>query len=333
MGKRLWKIVTRTGDDGSTGLGDGTRVRKDAVRVEAYGTVDECNSTVGVIGAVPGLPPAVQAVLLEVQHDLFDLGGELCIPGHRVIEDAHVERIEGAIEDFNATLKPLAEFILPGGGPAAAACHVARAVARRAERRTWTLAQTEPVAPQVHVGVSSRELAADPLPGRTTAGELAEYALGVDVALPGHVGAAEPVLEILVGLLVDEDAVFRALFVGSDGGEALAVDNGLIGGESLRFRGLGGLTGRGVASGGVASGFFGGGFLGGVGFVARGALGVAFGPLLLLEGGFLGRHPGLALLAGHLGLGLRLFLLRELLVFRLDLRGATLRSVGLGVAA
>ena len=149
MGKRLSKIVTRTGDDGSTGLGDGTRVRKDAVRVEAYGTVDECNSTVGVIGAVPGLPPAVQAVLLEVQHDLFDLGGELCIPGHRVIEDAHVERIEGAIEDFNATLKPLAEFILPGGGPAAAACHVARAVARRAERRTWTLAQSEPVAPQV----------------------------------------------------------------------------------------------------------------------------------------------------------------------------------------
>ena len=149
MGKRLSKIVTRTGDDGSTGLGDGTRVRKDAVRVEAYGTVDECNSAVGVIGAVAGLPAAVQSVLLEVQHDLFDLGGELCIPGHRVIEDAHVERLEDAIERFNEALPPLEEFILPGGGPAAAACHVARAVARRAERRCWTLAGSEPVAGQV----------------------------------------------------------------------------------------------------------------------------------------------------------------------------------------
>jgi len=149
MGKRLSKIVTRTGDDGSTGLGDGTRVRKDALRVEAYGTVDECNSAVGVIGAVAGLPPAVRAVLLEVQHDLFDLGGELCIPGHRAIHDAHVERLEEAIEQFNATLAPLEEFILPGGGPAAAACHVARAVTRRAERRAWTLAQSEPVAAEV----------------------------------------------------------------------------------------------------------------------------------------------------------------------------------------
>lgn len=149
MGKRLSKIVTRTGDDGSTGLGDGTRVRKDALRVEAYGTVDECNSTIGVIGAVADLPPAVRAVLLEVQHDLFDLGGELCIPGHRAIHDAHVERLEDAIGKFNALLEPLEEFILPGGGPAAAACHVARAVARRAERRAWTLAQSAPVAAEV----------------------------------------------------------------------------------------------------------------------------------------------------------------------------------------
>ena len=149
MGKRLSKIVTRTGDDGSTGLGDGTRVRKDALRVEAYGTVDECNSTVGVISAVADLPPAVRAILLEVQHDLFDLGGELCIPGHRAIQDAHVERLEVAIEEFNATLEPLEEFILPGGGPAAAACHVARAVTRRAERRAWTLAQSAPVAAEV----------------------------------------------------------------------------------------------------------------------------------------------------------------------------------------
>jgi len=149
MGNRLSKIYTRTGDDGTTGLGDGTRVRKDDARVEAYGTADELNSTIGVLLAVPGLPEPVIACLTEVQHELFDLGGELCIPGHRVIQAAHVTRLEEALDSFNDALPPLKEFILPGGGPGAAACHLARTVARRAERRVWTLAEKQTVAPAV----------------------------------------------------------------------------------------------------------------------------------------------------------------------------------------
>jgi cob(I)alamin adenosyltransferase len=149
MGNRLSKIYTKTGDDGTTGLGDGTRVRKDDVRVEAYGTADELNSAIGVLLAVPGLLPAVVECLTEVQHELFDLGGELCIPGHRAIQASHVTRLEEALDGFNDALPPLKEFILPGGGPGAAACHLARAIARRAERRVWTLAATETVAPEV----------------------------------------------------------------------------------------------------------------------------------------------------------------------------------------
>jgi cob(I)alamin adenosyltransferase len=149
MGNRLSKIYTRTGDDGTTGLGDGTRVPKESARVEAYGTVDELNSTVGVLLAVPGLSEPVVQCLTDVQHELFDMGGELCIPGHRAITDAHVTRLEDALDGFNESLPPLKEFILPGGGPAAAACHVARAVARRAERRTWSLARQETVSPEV----------------------------------------------------------------------------------------------------------------------------------------------------------------------------------------
>src|SRR5438067_13767169 len=140
MGNRLSKIYTRTGDDGTTGLGDGSRVRKDSARVEAYGTVDELNSAVGVLLAVPALPEAVNACLTEVQHELFDMGGELSIPGHRMIGAAQVTRLEQALDGFNDALPPLKEFILPGGGPAAAACHVTRAIARRAERRVWALA-------------------------------------------------------------------------------------------------------------------------------------------------------------------------------------------------
>ena len=149
MGNRLSKIYTRTGDDGTTGLGDGTRVPKDSARVEAYGTVDELNSVIGVLLAVPALPAEVSACLTAVQHQLFDLGGELCIPGHRAIGAEHVARLERTLDGFNAALPPLKEFILPGGGPAAAACHLARTVARRAERRVWTLARAETVAPQV----------------------------------------------------------------------------------------------------------------------------------------------------------------------------------------
>ena len=149
MGNRLSKIYTRTGDDGTTGLGDGTRLPKDSPRVEAYGTVDELNSSIGVLLAAPELPEAVVRCLTGVQHELFDLGGELCIPGHRVISAAQVARLEAALDGFNDALPPLKEFILPGGGPAAAACHLARTVARRAERRAWTLAKLEPVAPEV----------------------------------------------------------------------------------------------------------------------------------------------------------------------------------------
>ncbi len=143
MGNRLSKIYTRTGDDGTTGLGDGRRVSKNDARVEAYGTVDELNSAVGVVLAVSGLPDAVSACLTEIQHELFDLGGELCIPGHRMITSAQVSRLENELDSLNDPLPPLKDFILPGGGPAAAACHLARAIARRAERRVWALVAAE----------------------------------------------------------------------------------------------------------------------------------------------------------------------------------------------
>jgi cob(I)alamin adenosyltransferase len=144
VGNRLSKIYTRTGDDGTTGLGDGSRVPKDAGRVEAYGTVDEANSTIGMILAVPGIPPGIADVLARVQHELFDLGGELCIPGHRIVTAERITWLETTLDHYNDNLPPLKDFILPGGGPAAAACHLARTVCRRAERRVCTLAaQTE----------------------------------------------------------------------------------------------------------------------------------------------------------------------------------------------
>ena len=149
MGNRLTKIYTRTGDDGSTGLGDGTRVAKDHPRVEAYGSVDELNSTVGMILACEGLPEDLCECLTDIQHRLFDLGGELCIPGHQVITPGDVEKIEQNLDALNADLPPLKEFVLPGGGPAAAAAHLARATCRRAERRVWTLSSLQPVNPDV----------------------------------------------------------------------------------------------------------------------------------------------------------------------------------------
>jgi cob(I)alamin adenosyltransferase len=148
LGNRLSKIYTRTGDDGTTGLGDGSRVPKDDPRVEAYGSVDECNSAIGMVLAVPGIPAPVREVLTGVQHELFDLGGELCIPGHRAIEARQVVALEAALDRFNEGLPPLKEFILPGGGAAAAACHLARATCRRVERRCWTLARAQTVAPE-----------------------------------------------------------------------------------------------------------------------------------------------------------------------------------------
>lgn len=149
MGNRLSKIYTRTGDDGTTGLGDGSRVPKDSLRVEAYGTVDELNSALGVLLAVPDLPAEVTQCLTAVQHELFDMGGELCIPGHTAIKAAQIRRLEQELDAFNDALPPLKEFILPGGGAAAASCHLARAVARRAERRVWSLAKSESVSPEV----------------------------------------------------------------------------------------------------------------------------------------------------------------------------------------
>ena len=146
MGNRLSKIYTRTGDDGTTGLGDGSRVPKDDARVEAYGSVDECNSAIGVVLAVASLPMNVREILMTIQHELFDLGGELCIPGHRAIQASQVSRLEQALDGLNEQLPPLREFILPGGGTAAAACHLARTICRRAERRCWTLARTQAVA-------------------------------------------------------------------------------------------------------------------------------------------------------------------------------------------
>jgi cob(I)alamin adenosyltransferase len=145
MGNRLSKIYTRTGDDGTTGLGDGSRVEKDSARVEAYGTVDEANSAIGVILAEDSLSTPIRECLTEIQHDLFELGGELCIPGHRAIEKHFIDRLEKNLDHFNADLPPLKDFILPGGGTAAAACHIARSTVRRAERRVLSLRKVESI--------------------------------------------------------------------------------------------------------------------------------------------------------------------------------------------
>ena len=146
MGHRLSKIYTRTGDAGTTGLGDGTRVDKDAARVEAYGTVDELNSCIGVLLTECPLGD-IADLLTDIQHQLFDLGGELCIPGRVAMVDAQVDRLEQGLDRLNADLAPLKEFILPGGGRAAAICHLARTLCRRAERRTITLAKIEALNP------------------------------------------------------------------------------------------------------------------------------------------------------------------------------------------
>jgi cob(I)alamin adenosyltransferase len=148
MGKRLNKIYTRTGDDGTTGLGDGSRTPKDSLRVEAYGTVDEANSAIGVVLAASTVPDDIRTCLTEIQHDLFELGGELCIPGNAAVTQAFIDRLERDLDRFNTDLPSLEEFILPGGGPAATACHLARTIVRRAERRVFTLSQSEEVRPE-----------------------------------------------------------------------------------------------------------------------------------------------------------------------------------------
>jgi cob(I)alamin adenosyltransferase len=146
MGHRLSKIYTRTGDDGTTGLGDGTRVPKDHPRVEAFGTVDELNSVLGLLLAEP-LAETLAAELTCIQHALFDLGGELCIPGRSVLTEDDVTGLELLLDRLNAELSPLKEFILPGGTRAAALCHLARTVCRRAERRVYALSRHEAVSP------------------------------------------------------------------------------------------------------------------------------------------------------------------------------------------
>lgn len=145
MGNRLSKIYTRTGDNGDTGLGDGTRTPKDALRVEAFGCVDELNSHIGLLLAQAAVPENIRRALIEIQHELFDLGGELCIPGHQAIQDTHVEQLERVLDALNADLPALQEFILPGGNIAAATAHIARTVCRRAERRVVSLAREETV--------------------------------------------------------------------------------------------------------------------------------------------------------------------------------------------
>jgi cob(I)alamin adenosyltransferase len=144
MGYRLSRIYTRTGDKGTTGLGDGARVDKDSLRVEAYGTVDELNSVVGLLLSYK-IPEVIAGQLTDIEHDLFDIGGELSIPGHTVVADEQVERLEKFLDTLNADLEPLQEFILPGGTAAAAVCHLARSVCRRAERRVVTLAREETI--------------------------------------------------------------------------------------------------------------------------------------------------------------------------------------------
>lgn len=144
MGNRLSKIYTRTGDKGVTGLGDGSRVDKDSLRVEAYGTVDELNSAIGLILAAK-LPEAVRECLTRTQHELFDLGGELCMPGTTLIPESFVDGLENDLDRFNEDLPPLKDFILPGGSEAAARCHLGRTIARRAERRVVSLAHNEAV--------------------------------------------------------------------------------------------------------------------------------------------------------------------------------------------
>lgn len=176
MGNRLSRIYTRTGDDGSTGLGDGSRVPKDDARVEAFGSVDELNACIGLLRAELAADHAAQPLLSEIQHDLFDLGGELSIPGYVLLREGQVELLEQAIDQLNASLPMLREFVLPGGNRAAATAHLARTVCRRAERRTYHL---------VHAGADVR-----PLPMQYL-NRLSDYLFVLARTLARENGAAE----------------------------------------------------------------------------------------------------------------------------------------------
>lgn len=144
MGNRLSKIYTRTGDDGTTGLGDGSRINKDSLRVDAMGDVDELNSIIGIM-MTETVPDILVATLTQIQHDLFNLGGEICIPGYVILQQSQIEDLEEAIDTLNDDLEPLKEFILPGGTKTSAYCHLARTVCRRAERKLIELHRSEKV--------------------------------------------------------------------------------------------------------------------------------------------------------------------------------------------
>lgn len=146
MGHRLSKIVTRTGDTGTTGLATGGRLPKAHQRVQSMGDVDELNCHIGLLRTLP-LTPGLDASLQRIQHELFNLGGELAMPGHALVTEAHVEKLDEELAALNEKLPPLKEFILPGGSPATAQAHMARAVARRAERALWVLHADEPLSP------------------------------------------------------------------------------------------------------------------------------------------------------------------------------------------
>ncbi|WP_333903549.1 cob(I)yrinic acid a,c-diamide adenosyltransferase [Achromobacter insolitus] len=150
MANRLSVIATRTGDDGTTGLGDGSRTPKDAPRIAAMGDVDELNSVIGVL-LTEDLPADISTDLLAIQHDLFDMGAELCIPGHTALTDEHIARLDARLVHYNETLAPLREFILPGGSRGSAQAQVARTVCRRAERAVVALARVDPVNPPVRL--------------------------------------------------------------------------------------------------------------------------------------------------------------------------------------
>jgi cob(I)alamin adenosyltransferase len=145
MGHRLSKIYTRTGDDGTTGLANGERIDKTDPRVHAFGDVDETNSAIGLLLAEPALPNHLRDSLTRIQHELFEIGAELSMPGYRQISAAHVDWIEGELDRLNAELPPLKEFVLPGGTRAAAICHLARTICRRAERSAWAASKLTPL--------------------------------------------------------------------------------------------------------------------------------------------------------------------------------------------
>lgn len=147
MGNRLSKIYTRTGDDGTTSLGDGRRIAKDHLRVESYGILDELNSTLGMVLSHSDVPENLREIFIQIQHELFDLGSELCLPGYHGIHAHHIEWLETTLDELNSHLKPLKEFLLPGGHAAAASCHVARTICRRAERVMVALSHCEQVQP------------------------------------------------------------------------------------------------------------------------------------------------------------------------------------------